>query len=322
MEQPVVFARKGRKKRDPLQHGGWKVAMADLMISLMCLFLVLWILQVVDVEDQEKLLNYFAYGNDPIQHHGTTQTGGNSVNPLPLPSVATSHYDAELHRINDTSVLSGEFNSQQELEVLAERVKQELAGIDALGSVAVLITPQGLKLVIADSEKGPMFYRGGAKVTPFYQDLLLSLARLLANIENKMIITGHTDASRFKGGRTTNWELSSNRANSARYYLDKGGLHERHIFQVSGMSDTAPIDLENPDSGINRRIELYILTAETLRQLNEVYKDLTAFSLDEAKPPLDERELTSLVDKSKQKAIQEAARNQPTTPFEVMKRYD
>ncbi len=219
-------------------------------------------------------------------------------------------------------MLSGEFNSQQELEVLAERVKQELSGIDALGSVAVVITPQGLKLVIADSEKGPMFYRGGAKVTPFYQDLLLSLARLFSNIENKMIITGHTDASRFKGGRKTNWELSSNRANSARYYLDKGGLQERHIFQVSGMSDTAPIDLDNPKSGINRRIELYILTAETLRQLNEVYKEFPAFSFNEQKPPLNEHELDSLIDSSKQQAIREATRNQPTTPFEVMKRYD
>ncbi len=108
MEQPnIIINKKGRRKRGELQHGGWKVAMADLMISLMCLFLVLWILQVVDVDDQKKLLNYFAYGNDPIMHLGTNESGGNSINPLPLPHVATSHYDAELHRINDTSVLEG-----------------------------------------------------------------------------------------------------------------------------------------------------------------------------------------------------------------------
>jgi hypothetical protein len=64
------------------------------------------------------------------------------------------------------------------------------------------------------------------------------------------------------------------------------------------------------------------LTAETLRQLNEVYKEFAAFSFNEQKPPLNEQELDSLIDSSKQQAIREATRNQPTTPFEVMKRYD
>ncbi|MCW8344598.1 OmpA family protein [Vibrio sp. ZSDZ65] len=328
MEQQIIIAKKGKKKRDPLQHGGWKVAMADLMISMMCLFLVLWILQVVDVDDQKKLLNYFSYGNDPIQHHGMVESGGNSINPLPLPHVATSHYDAELHRINDTSLLEGEFNSQQELEVLAKRIEQDIAGVDGLGSVSVLVTPQGVKLVIADSDKGPMFFRGGAKVTPFYQDLLLNLAKLLQRIENKMIITGHTDASRYKGSRMTNWELSSNRANSARYYLDRGGLQERHIFQVTGMSDTAPVDINNPKAAINRRIELYILTAETLSQLSDVYK--TVFLPDanlpsdvrEKQAPLTQKQLSPEVEKRKREAIQQALKNQPVTSFEVMSRYD
>ncbi|GAL34491.1 hypothetical protein JCM19240_4041 [Vibrio maritimus] len=34
------------------------------------------------------------------------------------------------------------------------------------------------------------------------------------------------------------------------------------------------------------------------------------------------QELDSLIDSSKQQAIREATRNQPTTPFEVMQRYD
>ncbi|CAH7120558.1 Flagellar motor rotation protein MotB [Vibrio chagasii] len=325
MQQPqVIIQKKGRRKRNELQHGGWKVAMADLMISLMCLFLVLWILQVVDVDDQKKLLNYFAYGNDPIMHLGTSESGGNSINPLPLPHVATSHYDADLHRINDTSVLEGEFNSQQELELLAQRITQELSGIDALGSVSVFVTPQGAKLVIADSDKGPMFFRGGAKVTPLYQDLLLNLAGLLENIENKMIITGHTDASRYKGSRMTNWELSSNRANSARYYLNKGGLQERHIFQVTGMSDTAPVDYENTKSGINRRIELYILTANTLVQLNKVYKsfEIGSGGSGNGSSPLAQHELDKVLPDSKRKAVRQAELNQPVTSFEVLIRYD
>ncbi|MBC7001624.1 OmpA family protein [Photobacterium sp. BZF1] len=321
MESQYTIVKKGRRRRQPLQHGGWKVAMADLMISLMCLFLVLWILQVVDIDDQKKLLNYFVYGNDPVMPMGSTEVGANSISPLPLPNVATSHYDAELHRVNDTSVLEGEFNSQQELELLAERVMQELAEVDGLGSVSVLVTPQGVRLVILDSNKGPMFINGSARVTPFYQDLLLSLAGLLQRIENKMIITGHTDASRFKNGTKTNWELSSERANQARYYLNRGGLKERHIFQVSGMSDTAPIDPDDLSAEINRRIELYILTAKSHAQLNKVFKHFSMTAGADKAYHSEQQLHTELID-IKQQATKQAEWNQPVTPFDVMTRYE
>ncbi|MGR5488711.1 histidine kinase, partial [Vibrio alfacsensis] len=86
-------------------------------------------------------------------------------------------------------------------------------------------------------------------------------------------------------------------------------------------SDTAPIDFNNAKSGINRRIELYILTAETLAQLNKVYK---AFTLDQAtRPsPLAEKELDIVLRESQRKALQQAEYNQPVTSFEVMNRYD
>ncbi|MCW0469524.1 hypothetical protein OH492_12610 [Vibrio chagasii] len=36
MQQPqIIIQKKVARKRSELQHGGWKVAMADLMISLM-----------------------------------------------------------------------------------------------------------------------------------------------------------------------------------------------------------------------------------------------------------------------------------------------
>ncbi|GAL13371.1 flagellar motor rotation protein MotB [Vibrio astriarenae] len=54
MDKPIVIKKNSTRRARILQHGGWKVAMADLMISLMCLFLVLWILQVVDGDDQKS----------------------------------------------------------------------------------------------------------------------------------------------------------------------------------------------------------------------------------------------------------------------------
>ncbi|MGR5167196.1 OmpA family protein [Vibrio astriarenae] len=321
MDKPIVIKKKSTRRARTLQHGGWKVAMADLMISLMCLFLVLWILQVVDGDDQKKLLNYFAYGNNPVMKKGLTEDGGSSINPLPLPHIPTSHYDSELLRINESSLLEGEFNSQQELEVLAKTIQKQLHQNDAISSVEVYITPQGLKMVIIDSENGAMFYRGSAKVTPFYQDLLLSLGVLLNGIENKMIVTGHTDASRYRGSEMTNWELSSARANRARYYLDQGGLEDRHIFQVTGMSDTAPISIEDPSSGQNRRIELYILTRDAHDILSRVYKEFSSEPLPSERYQTKEQ-LNQTLPEYKHKARNDAKVNQAVTVFEVMQRYD
>ncbi len=116
----VTIIKKKKNKGSELTHGGWKVAMADLMISMMCLFLILWLLSVMDSEDSQDLVEYFQTGQ--VHAEGL----GNSISPLQLSEVATSHYDADLHRINDTSLIEGEVDSQQELEVFSRLIQQEL----------------------------------------------------------------------------------------------------------------------------------------------------------------------------------------------------
>lgn len=90
------------------------------------------------------------------------------------------------------------------------------------------------------------------------------------------------------------------------------------------MSDTAPVDYENTKSGINRRIELYILTANTLAQLNKVYKsfEIGSGGSGNGSSPLAQHELDKVLPDSKRKAVRQAELNQPVTSFEVLSRYD
>ena len=88
------------------------------------------------------------------------------------------------------------------------------------------------------------------------------------------------------------------------------------------MSDTAPVDYENTKSGVNRRIELYILTANTLAQLNKVYKSFTIGSGGNGSSPLAQHELDKVLPDSKRRAVRQAELNQPVTSFEVLSRYD
>ncbi len=309
----VVIRPRVKKGKPHVSHGGWKVAMADLMISMMCLFLILWLLAIMDIPDKKRLINYFAEGQFQPEYLG--EGIGNSVSPIKLPNVATSREKTDLQRIEDNALIEGEVATQPQLEALAHRVEQALNSQNGSGSVTTIVTPQGLKLILTDSSQGNMFYRGSARMTPYYQDLLLALAPIFARIDNSMVITGHTDSSRFKSPAKTNWELSSERANSARYYLNRGGVDHSKIFQVSGMADSAPIT-DNAADGINRRIEIFLLTRKAQNMLTQIYKTK------ESEVPRDEQDIEMIeqFDTEKPHAQEEAMLNMPVTPAEVLQR--
>ncbi|TVO32275.1 OmpA family protein [Vibrio algivorus] len=312
-DDSVIIRPRVNKGKANVSHGGWKVAMADLMISLMCLFLILWLLAIMDVQDKKALINYFAEGNLQPQYLG--EGIGNSVSPIKLPHVATSREETDLHRIDDDSLIEGEVNTQPQLEALAHQIEQELQELDGTGSITALVTPQGLKLILTDSSQGDMFYRGSARMTPYYQDLLLGLAPIFARIDNSMVLTGHTDSSRFKSPAKTNWELSSERANSARYYLNRGGVSHDKIFQVSGMAESAPLH-DDPASSENRRIEIFLLTRQAQQMLEDIYKVNPSPQPTEA----EDVAVVETFNKERAQATRAAALNLPVTPAEVLKR--
>lgn len=271
--EPTIVIRKIKRKNKGGKKGGaWEVAMADLMISMMCFFLVMWILQVINTEDKEKFINFMKNGTLDLVEHSNGL--GNSISPIQLPQVSTSR-DPDLKQfvIQDSSLIDGEFNTQPELTMLANFIDSKLDNIDPNNSVNLEVTPQGLKLVISDSSKGSMFYRGGSSITPYYQDLLMNLAPLIHSIKNSMILTGHTDSVQFIGRKQSNWDLSSQRANIARDTLVQSGVPASHIFQVSGMADTAPLNPEDTRSSVNRRVELFILTRSAKEIMSTIYKN-------------------------------------------------
>ena len=92
------------------------------------------------------------------------------------------------------------------------------------------------------------------------EDVLKSLAPLLDKVQNKISVTGHTDATAYGAGATyTNWELSADRANSARRALVQGGFPDGKVATVQGMGSAAPLVPDAPDAPINRRIAIIVL---------------------------------------------------------------
>jgi chemotaxis protein MotB len=131
-------------------------------------------------------------------------------------------------------------------------------------NLQTVITAYGLRVMLHDTDKQGMFESGSAVPSARFAGVLHKMGPLFAAMANQMLIVGHTDSQAYADRSATafsNWNLSSNRAMAARGLLIEGGMASDGILQVVGMADRAPIDTRNVRAGVNRRIELLILTA-------------------------------------------------------------
>jgi chemotaxis protein MotB len=105
-----------------------------------------------------------------------------------------------------------------------------------------------------------MFPSGGAIPYERGRDLLRLVGKVIAKLPNNISVTGHTDSTPFQiGSSRDNWTLSTERANNSRSYLVEGGVDEKHIAKVSGLSDRDPFTPNDPKDPRNRRISIVLL---------------------------------------------------------------
>jgi chemotaxis protein MotB len=158
-----------------------------------------------------------------------------------------------------------EAQEKKSLEQLKEELQKELEKINsAFGELKdqILIdyTALGLRIQIVDKEQRPMFDVGSSRLKSYSVDVLKALAPLLDAVPNHVSITGHTDATGYGAGALySNWELSADRANSARRALVDGGYPDPKVVTVQGMGSAAPFKPEDPAAPINRRIAIIVL---------------------------------------------------------------
>jgi chemotaxis protein MotB len=271
----------------PGHHGGaWKVAFADFTTAMMAFFLLLWLLATTDEVEKKAIAGYF---NDPggaLIGPGGANTGviefdypqGQREAPVapPVPDLLQRGESLQNSGEGQDSISAIDLSAQavrqqyerQEqaaLEQLKQELQAELERIDSAfaqlkDQILIDYTALGLRVQIVDKDKRPMFDLGSANLKSYSRKVLEALAPLLDSVPNRISVTGHTDAVSFgKGAFYTNWELSSDRANSARRSLLDGGYPEAKMLTVQGMGDAAPFKPEAPNDPINRRIAIIVL---------------------------------------------------------------
>jgi chemotaxis protein MotB len=89
--------------------------------------------------------------------------------------------------------------------------------------------------------------------------LLAIVASAITQVTNQVAVVGHTDSTPYTSRKDyTNWELSSDRANTARRLMIAAGMSVDQVAEVSGKADTEPLTADKA-APQNRRISITLL---------------------------------------------------------------
>jgi chemotaxis protein MotB len=216
-------------------HGGaWKVAYADFVTAMMALFIVLWLMNT-SAPVKQAVAGYFKDPTGKGKFTGTSLAGAGESLQL---------------KADDMSKLKDTLEQAMKKMPDFDRVKDQ---------VEMTITGEGLRIELLETEKGMFFESGKGEPSSKGRELLLKLAAELGKLNNRILLEGHTDAKQFTSvNGYSNWELSADRANSARRLMQENGIRHDQVTQVRGFADQRLRNPAKPEDDANRRISLIV----------------------------------------------------------------
>ena len=232
--RPIYVIKKKSGHRG--HHGGaWKVAYADFVTAMMSLFIVLWLMGSSS-KVKEAVAGYF---NDP---KGTAKLLGTEM---------SGKGEAALKPSTDA------------LEKLKEKIEQEIKARKDLQKLSkqieITITPEGMRIELIEGKNGTFYELGSPKLSESGQELLALLATQLRTLPNVLLLEGYTDATPYSSENSySNWDLSADRANSARRLLQQNGVRPTQVTQVRGYADQMLRVKSNPTDPSNRRVSILV----------------------------------------------------------------
>jgi len=235
--RPIIVIKKKSGGHGGHHGGAWKVAYADFVTAMMALFIVLWLMGS-DKEIKEAIAGYF---RDPS---GTGKLTGSSASGVGAAAASLEINKDDMGKLKD--------KIQQVLKSLPNFKRLQ-------DNVELTITPDGLRIELLETAKGMFFESGKGAPTDSGSELLAKLAEELGKLPNNLLIEGHTDAKPFGSANAySNWELSTDRANSARKLMEASGLRAGQVAQVRGFADRQLRHPDDPENPSNRRVSVIV----------------------------------------------------------------
>ncbi len=246
-EAPVIrIVRK--KKGEAGHHGGaWKVAYADFVTAMMAFFLVMWIVGL-SKPTRQAIAAYFKNPSMFEKPGGVKPLGAADNTMIAKPDPVKS---------SDSAKIEALFKAKA--EAILQELKKTPEFKDMRDSVQVRLTNEGLRIELLEKSSALFFDPGSAHLKPRTVHLLQLIAKQLKDLNNPIVIEGHTDSRPLNGANGySNWELSADRANSARKAMEEHGLRQGQILAVRGFADRKLLRPDEPTHFSNRRVSILV----------------------------------------------------------------
>jgi len=243
-----------KKKSHNAGHGGaWKVAYGDFVTAMMALFIVLWIMG----QSQSVRQSVAQYFKNPGILPGATGVMESSDIGGDMPTPGHSQ------DLQTPSPLTPDIAKEKvALEEVKKRINEVIAQLPELGrlkdQVLMEITDEGLRIELLDKENSHFFDIGSHDLKLETQEILKNIAQELGKLPNHITIEGHTDSRPYGGQNYTNWELSADRANSARRLMEAAGVKPGQVTSVKGCADQQLRNQQDPMDFQNRRVSIVV----------------------------------------------------------------
>lgn len=285
-EQPIIVKKKKRSDHHGHHGGAWKVAYADFVTAMMAFFLVMWILGL-SPDNRQRIASFFrdpglfsflTGKKIPIDQQLTAGSYGSKGNdPGTQDNFIESQkrweralLDTLAERLRERA-LADSIAAAQKLAQAAEQLKAKLAELstqprfqELLRNVMLELGPEGLRIELLETKESVFFEVGSAQLRPAAVKLLQEITPILRQLPNPVVLEGHTDSRPYANGKLySNWELSADRANSARKVLEASGLQPGRISGVYGFADRRLRNKLNPFDPSNRRVSILVANFRT-----------------------------------------------------------
>lgn len=229
-------------------HGGaWKVAYADFVTAMMALFLVLW-LTSQDEKIKEAVERSF---KNPFSSLTKDATGL-------IPSESSQAVRTEKGNFDSASAV--ELNMLRRIsEDLMKAFQQSPDQEDE--PIKLEMTPEGLRVNVYDRARKPIFESDSHEFTKYGKWVFSTLAWQVSRYPRffLMDLEGHTESGRKNKSETYGpWELTADRANSARRLLLEHGVKPAQVREVSAFADTKPMAEMDGTDERNRRVTILL----------------------------------------------------------------
>jgi chemotaxis protein MotB len=272
-QQPEVKIKFIKKKGGhAAAHGGaWKVAYADLVTALMAFFLLMWLLSSASANTKAGIAGSFQDPNFFNTEKGKAVMEAYKMEKSGiLPGGRGMKEGTGDGGSGPETIVVEEDNGEKERKTMEETAQtidkafHEDKLLQAFqNQISFEFTAEGLRIQLQDRLTQVLFDSGSATLKPYTMTILKEIASELGKLPNHLLIGGHTDAVQYPNQAYTNWELSADRANSARRVLEASGLRPGQVQRVTGYAATQPLEGKDPKDPQNRRISIVVLSSAT-----------------------------------------------------------